>query len=447
MQQDRAHWSNRLAFVLAASGSAIGLGNLWKFPYIAGTNGGGAFVLVYLVCIAIIGFPVLIGELFVGQQSQKNVVQSFEVLHRHRTPWRLAGWMGLVSAFLILSFYSVVGGWILDFEVRALLNQFATRSGEEIQTYLDTLFASPVRVLFWHFAFMVLTTAIVANGVKKGIERWVKILMPVLSLILLGLLVYSFFLSGFNQALSFLFSWDTSQLTVDGVLEAMGHAFFTLSLGMGAMLTYGSYLNQDESLPRTALTVAVMDTVIALVSGLVIFSIVFSHGVDPKSGPDLMFKTLPVLFAQIPGGTFIAIAFFLLVAFAALTSAVSLLEVVVAYWEETHNKNRAYTAIICGIAIAILGVFSALSFNLLSGVKIGELTIFGLLDTITSQALLPLGGTLIALFFGWVLGKRAMETVLKTSKEEIFSLFILWSTRAIAPLAILGAIGYKLITS
>lgn len=447
MQQDRAHWSNRLAFVLAASGSAIGLGNLWKFPYVAGTNGGGAFVLVYLVCIAVIGFPVLIAELFVGQQSQKNVVQSFEILHRRRTPWRIAGWMGLVSAFLILSFYSVVGGWILDFEVRALLNQFATRSGEEVQTYLDTLFQSPIRVLFWHFVFMILTTAIVANGVNKGIERWVKILMPVLSLILLGLLVYSFFLNGFGQALGFLFSWDASQLTIDGVLEAMGHAFFTLSLGMGAMLTYGSYLNRDESLPRTALTVAVMDTVIALVSGLVIFSIVFSHGVDPQSGPDLMFKTLPVLFAQIPGGTFIAVAFFLLVAFAALTSAVSLLEVVVAYWEETHNKNRTYTAIICGVAIAILGIFSALSFNKLSHVTIGDLTIFDLLDTITSQALLPLGGTLIALFFGWVLGQRAIPTILKANKKQIFSLVILWCNRAIAPLAILGAIAYKLVTS
>ena len=440
----RQHWSTRLAFILAASGSAVGLGNLWKFPYITGTYGGGAFVLVYLVCTAIIGFPVLISEIFIGQKAQTNVVKAFEENHRRYSPWRIAGWMGLLSGFLIISFYSVVGGWVLDFLLRAILNQFAGHSGAEIETYLESLFSNAWRIIIWHFIFMGLTITIVAKGLNKGLERLNNFLMPSLSVILLFLLVYSFFLPGFGRAVSFMFVPDITKLGVEGILQAVGHAFFTLSLGMGVMVTYGSYLSENESLPRVAGNVTVLNTLIALIAGIVIFSIVFSYGGEPAEGPTLMFQTLPVLFSQMPGGYLVAIAFFLLAGFAALTSAVSLLEVVVTYWEETHRKSRLGTALICGVTVALLGVLCALSFNVLSGFKIGGLTFFNLFDTLTAQLLLPLGGALISLFFGWVLGSQAVKVITGKPITNLFSQVLLWTTRAIAPLFILVMLVYTI---
>lgn len=430
----RAHWSSRLAFILAAAGSAVGLGNIWKFPYITGVNGGGAFVAVYLVCIALVGMPIFIAELYIGRQAQANVVRAFEVTHRPRTPWRYVGWMGLASAFLILSFYSVVGGWVLDFILRSATNQFAGHSDAEIQGVLGTLFSKPLRQLFWHALFMAATVAIVVQGLNAGLERWNRILMPALFVLLLLLLVRAVFLPGFGQALSFLFTPHTEKLTATGVLEAVGHSFFTLSLGMGAMITYGSYLRTSGELTRTVLSVAVLDTLIALAAGVVIFSVVFTFGLEPGSGPTLMFQTLPMLFAKMPGGYLVSLAFFLLVAFAALTSAISLLEVVVSYWVETHGTARGRTALVVGGIVYLLGVLSALSTNLLADVKLLGLTFFDLADKLTSSVTLPLGGALISLFFGWVLGRRAVAEVV----GERFATPLLWTVRVLAPLGVLG---------
>jgi neurotransmitter:Na+ symporter, NSS family len=436
IETGRIHWSSRFAFILAAAGSAIGLGNLWKFPYITGVNGGGAFVLIYLLCIMAIGVPILIAELYIGQNSQKNAVQAFEETHQKGTAWRMTGWMGILSAFLILSFYSVVGGWILDFSYSALANRFTGRSPAEIEGLLGNLFASPGTLIAWHFVFMGLTVAIVAGGIKNGIERWAKILMPLLLILLGALLIRSFFLPGFSQAMTFLFVPDTSQLTAGGIMEAVGHAFFTLSLGMGAMITYGSYLSKKENLSKIAFTVAFMDTGIALLAGIVIFSIVFSFGMEAGGGPALMFQTLPVLFSQMEGGYFIALAFFLLLAFAALTSAVSLLEVVVTYWVETHEKSRLQTTLISGSLIFTLGILCALSFNLLSGVTFRGMNFFDLFDAATSRIFLPFGGLLIALFYGWVLGPKAVQATLDKPVAHFLVIGLLWSARVLAPLAI-----------
>lgn len=433
--QKRAHWSGRLAFILAAAGSAVGLGNIWKFPYITGINGGGAFVLVYLLCISIVGIPIFVAELFIGQKSQKNAVQAFEVLHKRRTPWRGVGWMGVLSAFLILSFYSVVGGWVLDFEFRSLFNQFAGHSDDEIKGVLGGLFASPWRQLLWHFIFMAATVAIVLGGVKAGIERWNKILMPALVLLLLLLLAKAMLLPSFGKAVTFLFSPSFEKLSPSAVLEAVGHAFFTLSLGMGAMITYGSYLGERESLTKTVFAVALMDTLIALTAGLVIFSVVFSYGLEAQAGPTLMFQTLPMLFAKMSGGYFVGVAFFLLVGFAALTSSISLLEVIVAYWTETHGMNRKKTTLAAGAVLYLLGILSVLSMNVMSEVKVAGLTFFDLFDKLTSQFFLPVGGMLISIFFGWVLGPKAVAAAVGT--KGLAAQGLLWATRVVAPAGVL----------
>lgn len=431
----RAHWSNRLAFILAAAGSAVGLGNIWKFPYITGINGGGAFVAVYLVCIAAVGLPIFVAELSIGQKAQANVVTSFEATHRPGSPWRIAGWMGLVSAFVILSFYSVVGGWVLDFIFRSATNQFAGHTDEEIKSVLGSLFSHPGRQLAWHALFMGGSVAIVLQGLNAGLERWNRILMPALFILLLLLLARAAFLPGMGEALRFLFVPDASRLSAAGVLEAVGHSFFTLSLGMGAMLTYGSYLRSREELARTVISVAALDTVIALIAGTVIFAVVFSHGLDASSGPTLMFQTLPMLFTKIPGGYFVSLAFFLLVGFAALTSAISLLEVVVAYWVETHGTRRRPTVIVSGVLIYALGILSALSTNLLAEVKLLGHTFFDFADKATSSLLLPLGGALISLFFGWVLGLKAAEEVVGP-RFKLAARVLMWTTRVLAPLAV-----------
>lgn len=431
----RAHWSNRLAFILAAAGSAVGLGNIWKFPYITGLNGGGAFVIVYLICIAVVGLPIFVAELFIGQRGQANAVRAFEVTHRPGTPWRAVGWLGLASAVLILSFYSVVGGWVLDFVFRSVTNQFAGKSDEEIRGVLGVLFHSAPRQLLFHGVFMALTVGIVAQGLSSGLERWNRILMPGLFIILLLLLGRAAFLPGFGDAAAFLFSPDASKLTAAGVLEAVGHSFFTLSLGMGAIIVYGSYLGSRQELLRTAVSVALLDTVVALAAGLVIFSIVFSQGLPADSGPKLMFQTLPMLLAKMPGGYLLTTGFFVLVAFAALTSAISLLEVAVSYVCETHNLSRRKTALFTGAAIYLMGVLSALSTNLLADVKVLGHTFFDLFDKLTSSIMLPLGGAVTAAFFGWVLSPAAAREVVGPRFERA-AVGLIWLTRVVAPAAV-----------
>ena len=437
--KNRSHWSGPLSFFLVAVGSAVGLGNIWKFPYIAGENGGGAFVLVYLLCIALVGLPIFVAELYIGREGQSNIVHTFNVLEKKKSRWRFVGHLGILSAFVILSFYSVVGGWIIDYFLKALNFSFEGRSGSDISGMLNLLFSSPGKQIIYHMVFMFITFMIVVGGISKGIERWSKILMPAFLILLLGLFIYSVTTPGFKDSLVFLFYPDFKMLTPSGVLEAVGHSFFTLSLGMGAIMTYGSYLKKSEDLIKTAFYIGLADTIIALMAGIVIFSIVFTYGLEPSSGPKLMFETLPTLFSKDAAGNVLAMSFFGLVLFAALTSSVSLLQVVVSYFEENSNLSKTAITLLSAFSIFCLGILSALSTNLLSDFYVVEgLTFFDFFDKLSSHYLLPLGGLLMAVFFGWKLDAEEIKKIfLDHPKTKLYFFVLIWSNRILAPLAIL----------
>lgn len=426
----RSQWSGRLTFILAASGSAIGLGNIWKFPYITGENGGGAFVLVYLLTILIVGLPIFVAEIYIGQQSQSNAITAFAKVLGRKTRFQSVGFMGILSAFLILSFYSVVGGWILSFLFRTISGDFAGLSTDEISGQLGKLLADPGSLIFWHSLFMVITALIVIGGIKSGIERGAKILMPVFFILLTGLLLFSASLEGFSPALRFLFEPDFSKLSPQAILEAVGHSFFTLSLGMGAMITYGSFLSKDEKVFRTALAITVLDTLVAIMAGLVMFSVTFTYGQEPSSGPALMFSTMPTLFLQLPGGSLLLSGFFTLVGFAAITSAISLLEVVVAYFSEEKNMSHKKATLVFAAIIWAVGVLCALSFNVFSG----TVDFFDLFDKTTTHILMPLGGLLTAVFFGWKLPKAQVEDIFGSNKAIASTIII--ASRWVAPTAV-----------
>lgn len=433
-----AQWSSRMGFVLAATGSAVGLGNIWKFPYMVGESGGAAFVLVYLACIFLIGLPILVSEWLLGRRGQQNPINTMRDMaeKNNASPaWMLVGISGVLSAFLILSFYSVIGGWSLAYIKDAMVNNFAGQNADGIGAIFNGLLASPTQLLVWHSVFMLLVIGIVARGVTKGLEGAATILMPALGALLLVLVAYGATTSGFSQALSFMLSPNWSQLTGKVVLSALGHAFFTLSLGMGIMMAYGSYIGEGIDLLKTARTVVIMDTVIALAAGMAIFPIVFSEGLDLSSGPGLIFVTLPLAFGNITGGWFVGVAFFVLLSFAAITSAISLLEPVVEFVEERTPLSRAASTVVSGVAAWALGLLALLSFNVLGDVLIFGLNFFDLLDQITSKFMLPLTGLGGILFVAWHLDK---ESVRQELNLDIYD-FSLWNllTRYLAPIAIL----------
>lgn len=398
-QSIRGNWGSRMGFILAATGSAIGLGNIWKFPYITGVYGGAAFVLVYLVCVVIVGLPLMMAELIIGRRSKKNPVGAFKALHKPRSPWQATGWLGVASGFVILSFYSVVAGWAMAYIFKSLAGFSGT--GQQIQSQFGTLVAHPSASIMWHTIFMVLCIGIVIGGVQRGIERWSKILMPTLFAILLALMAYGvFYTHGGPRALEFLFKPDFSKLSAEAVLSALGHAFFTLSLGMGAMLTYGSYMRRDESITRDAITVSALDTIIALIAGVAIYSLVFNFDMDPAAGPGLIFQTLPVLFAET--GPWVSVPFFILLTFAALTSGISLLEVVVAYFIDERGWSRKKTTLILGTAIYLFGLLSAIA-SLTIPFRGRDQGFFDVFDFISTNYMLPVGGFLTCLFAAWVM--------------------------------------------
>ncbi len=395
----RGNWGSRFGFILAATGSAIGLGNIWKFPYITGDYGGGAFVLVYLVCVVIVGLPLMIAELMIGRRSQKNPVGAFKKLHKPNSWWQGTGWLGVSSGFVILSYYSVVAGWAIAYVFKSIVGFSGT--SDQIQDQFGALASDPSMTIMWHTIFMVLCIGIVIGGVQKGIERWSKILMPTLFLILLGLMFYGLFVTeGGAKALNFLFKPDFSKLTAEAALSALGHAFFTLSLGMGAMLTYGSYMRRDESIIRDAVTISILDTVIALMAGIAIFSLVFHYGLQPGQSVGLIFKTLPVLFAQT--GPWISVPFFVLLVFAAITSGISLLEVVVSYFVDERHWSRKKATLILGSAIYLFGLLSCIA-TLTVYFRGRQQGFFDIFDFISTNYMLPIGGFLTCLFAAWVM--------------------------------------------
>lgn len=433
-----AQWSSRMGFVLAATGSAVGLGNIWKFPYMIGQSGGAAFVLVYLGCIALIGLPILVAEWMIGRRGQKNPINTMtEVAVRNGRSrnWAVVGFTGVLGAFLILSFYSVIGGWALSYMGDAVTGTFSGMGKDEVGNAFTAFLANAGSLLTWHTVFMLLTVGVVAMGVSGGLERASKLLMPALGVLLLGMVGYGATTGGFGAAADYLFNPDWSKLNGQVVLAALGHAFFTLSLGMGIMMAYGSYLGEDVDLLSTARTVVLMDTVIAIAAGMAIFPIVFANGLDPAAGPGLIFVTLPIAFGAIPGGVALGTIFFLLLTFAALTSAISLLEPVVELVEERTPLNRIGATVVAGLATWALGIAALLSFNVWSDVLIFGLNIFDLLDQLTSKFLLPLTGLGGIVFAAWCLDQDSVRRELGLGATG----FSVWQivTRYVAPIGVL----------
>lgn len=435
--QSRGLWKTRMGFILAASGSAVGLGNIWKFPYIVGQNGGGAFVLIYLLCIAVVGLPIMLSEFTIGRKTSLGPVGAFSQL-KPGTLWVGIGYMGVLAGFLILSFYGVVGGWTLAYVVKSLTQTVGNFANPvEAESFFKTFTANSGQVVLYHALFMGLTMAIVIKGVHGGIEKACDILMPTLVIMLVVLMVWALTLDGAMAGVKFYLYPDFSKITPGVVLVALGHAFFSLSLGMGAMLTYGSYLPAQQNLTSATLYVVLFDTLIALLVGMVIFPAVFSMGLEPAAGPGLVFHVLPAVFSAMPFGWVASIIFFGLLAIAALTSAISLLEVVVAYFIDQKGWGRKKAVWVMGLVIFALGVPSGLSAGLLADVKLFGMNFFANIDNIASNYLLPLGGMLTAIFVAWVWGTKEAHKEIERH-ETRFHWAASWEfvLRYIAPVAV-----------
>jgi len=431
-------WSSRFAFILAVTGSAVGLGNIWKFPYIAGQNGGGAFVLVYLLCVVLIGMPVMMSEILIGRRGRRNPVATMALLGEEEGSskhWRLVGLMGVLAGIFILSYYSVVAGWTLAYTLKSVSGQFAGASASEVSNIFASFKGDWRWVALSHTVFLGSTVFVVARGVERGLEQAVRFMVPALLLLMLALLGYSINSGHFSEGLAFMFTPDFDKLSWDSVLAAMGQAFFSLSIGMGAIMAYGAYLPQETSITGASAAVVTADTLIAILAGLVIFPLVFANGLDPAAGPGLVFETLPLAFGQMTGGVFFATLFFVLLSFAAWTSAIGLIEPAVAWMVERFGRTRAQAATFVGVLIWGIGMGSVLSFNTLSDLTFYKGTIYANVDYITSNILLPLGGVLITVFAAWVMCRNSTADELGGAG----SLYKLWRllARYVAPLAIL----------
>jgi NSS family neurotransmitter:Na+ symporter len=440
-QGQREHWGSHLGFILAAAGSAIGLGTLWKFPYVTGQNGGGLFVLIYILCTFFIGIPVFIAELVLGRKAQRGAVGIFASLTHNSVVWKGVGWLGVASSFLIMSYYSVLAGWGLNYVFMSLNQFYLNRSAQEIGDIFTLLESSADITLFWHFVFTALTVAVVYPGIRQGIEYWSKFMTSTLLILLLCLCAYTVTLDGFSQAVNFLFYPDFARFKPSSALEALGLSFFTLSLGQGIMLTYGSYMRRSEDIPKTSAIVGFMIIAISMLAGLMIFPVIFTFGFKPTEGVGLVFKILPVLFAKLPGALLISTTFFVLFVFTALTSSVALIEVVTANFIDLMGWTRKKAVLITGAACFIFGIPSALSGSKLLFANwplIYGKTFFATVDNLVSVWLLPIGGLMIAIYTGWVLDKNISqdEFLAGTAWKWIYRpwrFFIRW----VAPIAII----------
>lgn len=413
MQKQREHWSSHLGFILAAAGSAIGLGTLWKFPYVTGQNGGGIFVFIYILCTFFIGVPVFIAELVLGRRAQRGAVGIFATLANNSAVWKSAGWLGVASSFLIMSFYSVLAGWGLNYVFMSLSQFYQNMTAQEISGTFDILASSADITLFWHFMFTALTAAVVYRGIRQGIEYWSRFMTIGLLIILIGMCLFATTLEGFWQGFYFIFYPDPSHFKPSAAIQALGLSFFTLSLGQGIMLTYGSYMRKGDDIPKTAVIIGTMIVLISLLAGLMIFPIIFTFGFAPEGGPGLVFKTLPVLFAKLPGALFISTAFFVLFVFTALTSAVALIEVVAANFTDLLGWSRQKAVLIVAISCFIFGIPSALSNThtlFANWPAIYGKTFFETVDDIVSLWFLPIGGLMVAIFTGWFLEKEISQS-------------------------------------
>lgn len=431
---ERDSFGSKIGVIAAAAGSAVGLGNIWKFPYITGENGGGAFLIVYLVCIALIGLPIMLAEFSLGRKARLNVFGAFKKL-APKTPWYWSGVLFNTAAFTIMSYYAVVAGWIFAYIPRSINGSLANQDFDEA---FKGLTANTFEPLIWAFVVLAFTTFFIYSGVKKGIERYTKILMPILLVLMVVLIFRSVTLDGAKAGLEFLFAPNWASLTPAGVLEALGHAFFSLSLGMGVMMTYGSYIPKKENLQSMSMQVVAADTIIALMAGVIIFPAVFAYGLEPGQGPGLIFITLPGVFNAMPGGMIFQTLFFVLLGIAALTSTMSLVEVVVSSITEQLGVSRKKGVFMVVGLMAVLVVPNSLSQGIISDVTIFGKTVFGLLDFMASNIFLPVGGMMIALFLGWKIKVKNMRSEITNDGQYRFK----WEStfrfiiKYVAPLAI-----------
>ena len=446
-------WSGRLAFILASIGAAVGLGNIWKFPYTLGNSGGSAFVLIYVLAMLLIATPIMLSEMVVGRHarmSAPSALRNVALESGSSAWWQAVGWMGQLAQLLVLSFYSVIAGWTMAYLFKSVSGGLSGLTAEEIGRDFDTFLHDPSWMMLWHFLFMAVTVYIISRGVRVGLERLVRVLIPGLFVMLVGLVVYSAVNFEFGIAAEFLFSADLSKITPGVVLAAVGQAFFSVNVGVGAVLTYSAYLPRDVNLMQSAIAVAVGDTIVALLAGLAIFPIVFAYNLDPSEGPGLIFVTLSTAFAAMPGGSVISAAFFLMLLSAALTSSISMLETMTARASEVRGLSRPRAAALIGASAFMLGLVTVMSFSrweavfLLDGIAaFAGKTPFDLIDYLVSNILMPLGGMLYALFAGWWVARRTLVDELDIGDGALFRVW-LFLTRIVAPLAVAAVFVYNL---
>ena len=438
-------WSSGFTFILAAVGAAVGLGNIWKFPYVVGVNGGGAFVLVYLGCVLFIAVPILIAELWIGRaggQSPPIAMANVAARAGRSKAWSLVGYMAMMVGYLIATYYSVIAGWTLAYIVKAA-SGFGNAEPAAVAQQFGNLLADPQALTFWHTIFMAIALLIVGRGLRDGIEKVVTILMPALFAMLLLMIGYAAVEGDFAKGVSFLFSTDFSKINSAVVLTAIGQAFFSISVAMGLLMTYGSYVPKGVSLTKSALIIAGADTLVALLAGLMIFPLVFGNDLDPGSGPGLIFQTLPAAFADMTGGVVFGVIFFVLLAFAAVTSIIAIIEPIVRFAEDKWGMRRRNGVLVFGTLAWAIGLLTVFSFNIWSDVTpLGQFgafegkTIFDLIDYFTANLMMPLGGILMALFVGWRVKPELLAEDLSFGSAMLFNVW-LWMIRVVVPLAIL----------
>lgn len=439
------HWSNRVAFLMASIGAAVGLGNIWKFPYTLGSSGGSGFLIVYLAAVALIAAPIMVAEMVIGRHGKLSAPNSMRLLAQRcgaSGKWAWVGWMGLTGSFIVLSFYSVIAGWAMAYIFKTATGTFSELTPGGSAAVFDELLNSPLEMTFWHFVFMAITIFIVGRGINAGIEKAVNWMMPALFMMLLALVVYAAIQGDFAATLEYMFTPDFSKITPAVALAAVGQAFFSLSVGFGMILTYAAYLPDNVSLPRSTFIIAVGDTLVALLAGLAMFPIIFANGLDPASGPGLIFVTLSTAFGQMTGGTFVGTLFFLLIFVAALTSSIAILETMTARAEESAGMPRRVAAPLIGAAVFVLGLATVLSFNawqdvrLLGFLKTFETkSIFDVLDYVVSNVLLPLGGMLFSIFAGWILSRESTVEELGMGDGPAYRVWR-FLARFVAPVAV-----------
>lgn len=443
---EHGQWSSHFTFILAASAAAVGLGNIWKFPYLTGQNGGGLFVLIYLACVLVMGIPLMMAEITLGRCGRRNPAGTFKEIAKDnnvRTTWKWVGGLGIIAGALILSYYCVIAGWSVAYFIKAICGEFSHTNAARSESLFNELMASPWQLLLWHTVIVITTVFVIARGLEKGIERAVKYLFPSLIILLLVLIGYGITTGYFTEAFVFLFDPDFTEINTETVLIAMGQAFFSLSIANGSILMYGAYVPRNVSVTTAAIAISLTDTGIALAAGLAIFPIVFANGLSPGAGPGLIFESLPIAFGNMPFGYSLGCLFFMMLVFAAFTSTISLLEPSVAWLVETFRFKRLKATCLMGLIIWLVGLLTVLSFNKWSNIKLFGLNCFELIDYVTANIMLPVGAMLIAIFTGWIICRKFIRHELQIEDRWLFRSWR-FAIRYITPILIIIVFLYAL---